>query len=279
MKNVFLVTACALSFLFSSSCRKGNDPIHDTNPLSGSDQVSEYHQSYYDGLLDAHVAFPFIKKYDASGKTVTEIDCSFDDDVSPNAFYTDIYHEFMVTQKGKTVYLVNKALPQTGIPDTVARVTLGAGGRPEYCSVNSELARDFPLGGNTIVQHYVYRNNMVIAVQNVYTNPEYPNKTDSLHYDQHGNLLSFNNNSFQYDYTKTAKQQFYVHGLTQQEEPFYLLQYLGYFPEVNSPVNLMIHYTDFIEDVAITGHTFDGKGRLTGYTTRYPFGPATITWK
>ena len=63
------------------------------------------------------------------------------------------------------------------------------------------------------------------------------------------------------------------------QEPFYLLQYLGYFPEVNCPTNLMNAISNRYDDFAgpLTDHQFDAKGRLTSYD--YPGGPTTITWK
>src|SRR5882672_5356872 len=117
MKNVFFATACALVFLFSSSCRKGNDPIHgNSNPLTDEDQVVEYHKTWYDNRIPApfpaHVPYLFKKTY--SGKTVTEIACSFNDDEASQFFLTQFYHVLKVIQHGRVVYLVNKQLNEGG---------------------------------------------------------------------------------------------------------------------------------------------------------------------
>jgi len=262
------------------------------NPLSSDYQVAEYHMTEYDNENQPpypnHFPYLFKKIYDHSGKTVTEIDCSFD---SEHNFYeltnSGFYHEFKVVQHGQTVYLINKQLPKSNIPDTVARITLNLYGRPESCSANAELTPDIARDPSPIIQHYFYRNNMVTAVKSDFTNQVTTNTyLDSLHYDNNGNLMSFNGNSFQYDYTRTAKQQFYCHGYMGLQEPFYLLQYLGYFPEVNSPTNVMIHIDNVYDDWAgaLTNHKFDREGRLISYN--WPGGaslfgdlPLTITWK
>ncbi|HEX9509581.1 MAG TPA: hypothetical protein VF939_03805 [Puia sp.] len=279
MKNVFLLAAACGLFLLSA-CRKGMEPNHEfPNPLRSNNQVVEYHKTFYDALFNTHVPYLFIKKYDPSGRAVTEIDCSFEDDRGPTTFYSTVYHEFKVSQQGRMIYLINKQLPKSNIPDTVARVTLNEDGRAESCAVNPELALDF-IAPTWITQHYIYRNDKVIAVKSEYNTPDYPYyypRTDSLHYDNYGNLLSFNGNTFQYDYTRTARQQFYCEDLTGQEEPFYLLEYLGFFPEVSSPTNVMIHYDNAVDRYALTNHKFDREGRLISYD--YHFGPTTITWK
>jgi hypothetical protein len=285
MKNIFVVTPCALFFLLSCSCRKGNDPIPgNSNPLTDDEQVVEYHKTWYDNKLPApypaHAPYLFKKTY--SGKTVTEITCSFNDEEVTQDFLPKYYHVFKVAEHGLIVYLVNKQLGKDGIPDTVATVTLNAAGRPETCAANPELAPDF-IAPTWILQHYYYHNDKVIAVKAEYTTPDYPYykpTLDSLHYDDHGNLLSFMNNIFSYDYSREPKQQFYCEGFMSYQEPFYLLQYLGYFPEVNCPTNLMnrvnaMYYDDWTGPLA--NHQFDGKGRLISYD--YPGGPTTITWK
>ena len=286
MKNVFLVTACATFFLLFSSCRKGNDPFPgNSNPLTDDNQVVEYHKTVYDNKFAAPYPshFPFLFKKTYSGKSVTEIACSFEDERSPSLFFAEaFYHVFKVSQHGRTVYLVNKQLNEGGIPDTVATVTLNAAGRPETCYTNPELDPD-AIAPTWILQHYIYQNNRIIAVKAEYTTPDYPiyqPTLDSIYYDNYGNMVAFNDNHFAYDYTQKPKQQFYCEGYMGNEEPFYLLQYLGYFPEVNSPTNVMNHIDEFFYGDwtgPLTDHQFDAKGRLISYT--FPGGPTTITWK
>src|ERR1700736_6617077 len=134
MKNVFFLTAaCALLLL--SSCRKGIDPIHYfPNPLSSDNQVVEYHKTSYDNEnrppYPAHFPYLFKKTYDRSGKTVTEIDCCFEDSRHFSELVQSYYHEFKVSQRGRMIYLINKQLTKSNIPDTVARVALNEDGRP-----------------------------------------------------------------------------------------------------------------------------------------------------
>jgi hypothetical protein len=68
------------------------------------------------------------------------------------------------------------------------------------------------------------------------------------------------------------------------ELPFYLLEYLGYFPEVSSPPNVLISVNNVADDAGVfINHKFDSEGRLIGFdnqpnptTSSYPI---TITWK
>lgn len=287
MRRVFL-GAIGVLVLFVS-CRKGIEPIgYFPNPLNSEWQVEEYHKTIFDNENQPpypnHFPYLFKKIYDYSGKTVTEMDCSFN---SVQNFYGLIndgfYHEFKVSQKGRMVYLINKQLPKSGVADTVVRVTLNAIGRPESIVANRELVPDDALGPFSITEHYAYRNNIVVAVQtDIIDYVRTQSFVDSLHYDNHGNLLSFFGNTFQYDYTRTATQQFYCEGYMGIHEPFYLLQYLGYFPEVNSPANVMINTTNTADDYQgpLTNHQFDRYGRLTGYDLNLNSqGHTTITWK
>jgi len=272
--------AAAGVFLLFVSCRKDIGPFHSEDPLTSKDyQVVESHNDHYDDILDRHIAFPFMKKYDPSGRTVKEIDCSFDDDASAYDLIRGLYHEFNISQKGHMVYIVNKALPPSGIPDTAAWLTLDALGRPKTLTADSNLSTDmnFYWPQPTFVQNYIYQNNRIVAVQNIYNNPHRQGYTDTIKYDQYGNAISFNNVTWHYDYSRKARQQFYYEGLTSVEEPFYLLLYLGYFPEVSSPSNVMTAWTDFTGTFPVSNHVFDRQGRLISYDDG--LGHVTITWK
>jgi len=268
----------AVGILLLASCRKDPGHLPPQNPLSSEFQIVECHNDYYDSYYDAHIAFPFLKKYDPSGRTVTELDCAFDDDKSPSHF-SQIYHEFKVSQKGHMVYVVNKALPASGIPDTAAWITLDALGRPKSVTADSNLSLDLNnyWPEPTFTQNYSYRDNKIVAVRYVFNNPHRADFTDSVKYDQYGNAVSFNQIVWHYDYSRTAKQQFYYEGLTGADEPFYLLLYLGYFPEISSPANVMTAWTDNTGTFNVTNHTFDSRGRLISYDDG--LGHVTVNWK
>jgi hypothetical protein len=97
--------------------------------------------------------------------------------------------------------------------------------------------------------------------------------------------LSFASNTYEYDYSKKGKEQFYSEDYQGNDWPFYLLQYLGFFPEVNSPVNIRTHIVgsgDYYG--SFFNHTFDAEGKLISYDFGNPPGTVgdppdvTITW-
>ena len=276
MKNaIYLQAICCLLLL--ASCRKGLDLLHEfPNPLTSDYQVAEYHIPLYDEAYPPRFPCLFKKKYDASGKTVREIECSFVDDQPPSQLFLDeFYHHFKVEQRGRMVYLINVQLPKTNIPDTVMKVTLNNHGRPESCWANGELNPD-AMHNPAITEYYTYKNDKIIVVRSDYAGRQAPTYVDSLHYDAYGNVISFIDNSYQYDYSRKVKQQFYCDDFMGGDEPFYLLQYLGYFPEVNSPTHLRTHVVTTVFRGDLTNHRFDGQGRLIGYDF---YVPITITWK
>ena len=100
---------------------------------------------------------------------------------------------------------------------------------------------------------------------------------DTIRYDNYGNVLSIGTMTYQYDYSKRPRQQFYCDDFMGDDEPFYLLQYLGYFPEINSPVNLRTYTSAVVFRGPLTNHQFDGEGRLISYDLAST--PVTITWR
>ena len=94
-------------------------------------------------------------------------------------------------------------------------------------------------------------------------------------YDKFGNILSFNGNTYQYDYSRKAKQQFYCDDFMGNCEPFYLLQYLGFFPEVNNPPNIRTHVETTVFHGDLTNHKFDHEGKLIGYDF---YEPVSVAW-
>jgi len=284
MKKAFLLLGAG-SLLALTSCRKDIGRFDgSTNPLESHEQVVEYHIPTYDAAYPPRFPFLFKKIYDPSGKTVKEIDCSFWDVQSPSQLFLDeFYHTLKVEQKGRMVYLINTQLTKENTPDTVARITLNNQGRPESCAASPALDPD-AASKPAVTEYYTYKNDRVTLVKSVY-NGEIPSThpqpftytiVDTVHYDNVGNPISFLGNSYQYDYTKKPKQQFYCDDFMGGDEPFFLLEYLGYFPEVTCPVNLRTHVATLIFSGDLTNHQFDSKGRLISYDF---YAPITITWK
>jgi hypothetical protein len=66
----------------------------------------------------------------------------------------------------------------------------------------------------------------------------------------------------------------------QSDWPFYLLQYLGFFPEVTNPVNIR---TNLVADASLNGpilnHKFDADGKVISYDFISTGGvPSFIIW-
>jgi hypothetical protein len=266
MKKIALVSLL-LSLLFLS-CNKDDD---FPNALMKC-QVSEFHLATYD-LYFTDFPFLFKKTYDPSGKILKEISCLFWNDQPPTSQFVTP-HDLVINSHGRKIFLLNKH----DLLDTVVKITLNIAGRPESCESKKELNESN--GKNfSETEHFVYKYNRLVFVQatsaSVFSPIPYTS-TYPLVYDNYGNMLSFGGNVYQYDYNRRAKKQFYCDDLMATNNGFYLLQYLGFFPEVNSPVNLRKHgfATTFQGD--FNNHTFDSDGKLTGYY----FGglKATITW-
>lgn len=273
---LIIITA---SLLFSS-CRKITDWIDEShNPLRGGCQVAEYHVPWYDHYYP-DLPFLFKKIYDQSGKIVQEIDCGFWRVRRPDLQLKEI-HYLLVQQKGKKIYLFNKnSINNKGLHDTAATITLNNEGRPDSCTISAELN---DVRGNDYgeIEHFIYQNRRVAIIQNTSITP-YSHGipltyNDSLNYDSQGNYLGLNDSiSIKYDYSKTAKRQFCIDDLMGREGGFYLLQYLGYFPEVTSPVNVRSYVNAAVFDGDLTDHTFDAEGKLTSYL--FVGNKVTIVW-
>ena len=268
----------------SSSCRKDLGPIPPGNPLNSEYQVVAVHSATYDE--ESQRTFPFVKKFDPTGRTVVEIDGSYDYPIG-SLFYTLYgYREMKVAQKGRMVYLIDKNRLKNGLPDTLVSITLNAKGRPDSTFADSTW---FPPGGHgnyNLIETYRYKDNRLVAVSSSRRNSAYYSggdpRIDSLVYDVYGDLLSFNGNSYEYDHTHPVRQQFYCEGWQNDHEGFQYLEYLGYFPEVTSPSYILTKYTNAEGPIIITNHKFDNRGRLISYDYGDGIGPSpydTITWK
>jgi len=273
MKNFTLpsLTVVLAASLINWSCSKINwkDIDADQKQQVSKCDVAEYHISTYDQY---NLGFPFLfkKKYDQSGKKVKEIDCSFWSAIPPDDMR---HHVLLVHQKDHRLYLLDKNNPN----DTVMKVHLNNKGRVEYYETNGSL--DWGNGATRTFGSFVYKSNRLVLFRWAYTNSwgTIPFVEQPLDYDSQGNLLAFAGHTYEYDYTRTAAAQFYIDDFMGGfNNGYYLLQYLGFFPEVTSPPNLRsyVNATVFVGNVE--NHTFDAGGKLTGY--QFTFLQTTIVW-
>lgn len=255
-----------LSFL---SCTKIFDWKNITpKPPGEGCEVAEYHLPYYD---TEPLAFPFLfkKTYDATGKIVTAIDCSFWNVNSPQRVARN---ELILERKGASLFFLDKH----NLADTVLYVYFNSNGRVGSLRGTDKLVNfEERLRSN----RFIYENNRLAAIETII--PNGPGNelrfTSPLTYDSYGNVLSLRNNSYVYDITRKPRQQFYIDDYMDYEFGYYLLQYLGYFPEVTNPPNIRIHVKTNVFDRDLTGHSFDADNRLTGYQFA-GIGKATITY-
>lgn len=277
-KRIIAFTAMSIICFLFLTCNKSHDL--PGNFINQDCQVAEYH------IPEVMVTFPFKKTYDASGKTLKVIECVFWPEIGPPQISEPEYHHiFQVEQRGLMLYMINIQTNKGPLADTVVRITINNDGRVKSCIANSELFPDgLPLNNSLdtlVTEEYIYRDNRVLAVKSYYSGSDPETRIDSLTYDKYGNVLSFESNSYQYDYTRKAKQQFYCMDYMGGDWPFYLLQYLGFFPEVTSPVNIRIYMRgsgDYYG--SLTNHKFDSEGRLVSYDFggTNPGPPITVIW-
>ena len=249
MKHVaplrFGAFAIALLFAFSS-CRKEIvylNQFPDPLKANATGQVAEYHNDRYDAFLGPQDHFLFTKLFDHSGN-VSEIICGFDNGqlvyfVQANMLDLHIY------DKGRHVYLVTQGASTS---DTTAHIYLNAFGRPDsaignyrlfYHNPDDETPRDSTAIEKT---YFSYQDHRLVGVKTVnYSGGTAETLQDVVQYDSVGNPVSFGPFTYAYDYTRKPKQQFYIDYINHSRNEYYLLQYLGYFPEVTSPINLRIN--------------------------------------
>jgi hypothetical protein len=284
MKPLFMKISRSLSatvltgiaaMLLGPSCDKNLPGIF--NPLTGGCQVAAFHSSQFDAFYPTPPPYFFQKSFDATGKVVTGIDCSFSNDIVPLTLPSFTLH-LNVVQKGLTVLLIRKPTGKEGdIPDTLGRIYLNSAGRPDSCVGAAGID---PFSAHPEKERYYYKNGRLLAVYDAafFSPGGYFGGTDTIHYDKYGNPLSFQNNSYQYDYSRRATQQYYSDDFMEGDRVFYLLQYLGFFPEVTNPPNVRTRAanTDNPEGVNLTHLLFDAEGKLIGYD--FATGTNTITW-
>ncbi len=273
--SAMLLTAITTTLL--GACNKSLPPEGFFNPLIGGCQVAAFHNSQFDYFFPTPPPYLFQKSFDATGKVVTGIDCSFSNDILPWTLSSFTLH-LNVVQQGWMILLINKPTGIKGdIPDTLGRIYLDRDGRPDSCV---GVGLDPFNAGALTKEHYFYKNGRLLAVNDiVYYNADYFfGGTDTISYDRFGNPLSFMNNYYQYDYSRRVKQQYYSDDFMEADRVFYLLQYLGFFPEVTNPPNVRTRAADVDapEGVNLSNLQFDSEGKLISYG--YYTGTNTITW-
>jgi hypothetical protein len=281
-KNISLpvILATATIFMLFNSCMKDVSSGSFFDPLVGGCQVAEYHVAMFDPLFPTPPPYLFRKTFDPSGRIVQEIDCNFTNDILPANLLSSTLH-LKIGQKGWVVYLTGADSLKGNFPDTVMRIYLNEQGRPDSC-IGGPGSDPQAGPGSFEKEYYTYKDNRVTEVKmnttyDFGTSTASFESTDTVKYDRYGNPLSFGTNSYTYDYTRKARQQFYCDDFMGIESNFYLLQYLGFFPEVTSPVNVRTGVTTGSDTGGpLTDQQFDAEGRLIGY--EIDFIPVTITW-
>jgi hypothetical protein len=267
MNRIILALAACMLFMAFSSCNKIIPvPSGFPNPLNGDNQVAEYHVPIYDDFYPDYY-YLFRKTYDPSGKIVKEIVFSFNDDLGVDDVVNYTY-DFLVESKGRVVYFIEEASAKNGLPDTAFRLYLNSQGRPDSCIGNTGFIPN--VGTYVESEYYYYKNNRFFAVKDNQADQPFPptfsTRTDTMQYDKFGNPLSFLGNSYQYDSSRTVASQFLCDDFVGRADLFYLLEYLGYFPEITSPVNIRTGISR-IDDPGSpeTAQQFDREGRLISY--------------
>lgn len=273
MKQITFALAACLLFTAFSSCNK-IIPVQSgfPNPLTGDNQVADFHIDIYDGFF-TNPPYLFDKTFDPSGKILKEIAFSFNDDIGVGDLPTYTY-DLLVESKGNVVYLIEK-----GAADTAFRLYLNAQGRPDSCIGTVQFIPDQAYG--TESEYYYYKDSRFLAVKDELKNSSNTivyASIDTMKYDSYGNPLSFRGNSYQYDYSRAVSLQFLCDDFTGGDDLFYLMEYLGYFQEITSPANLRTTLTNATDPTGAseTDQLFDKEGRLISYTMLGQ--PETITW-
>lgn len=270
MKKSLTATSCwlLLFILLFSSCYK-IDWLGGNQPPGKKYEVAECISSMYS---PGH-PYLFVKTYDGFKKYPSEINASFFNVRPP----TDLVHfNLRIVNKGSWIYLINKDNPV----DTSLFVKLNGNNRIESCYGDENLSN----------QQFYYKNNRLVATG------LNGNRFDTCIYDQYGNIsyLGWINQAagdgyrYTYDYSRKAKQQFYMDELRRLDNGFTLLCYLGFFPELN-PIHVRTHVdlgtlNGFkYWNKNIFNHQFDSEGKLikydVGYFTDYTEFTMTIRWK
>jgi hypothetical protein len=207
----------------------------------------------------------FQKTYDAAGKSVTEISCSFFEpgfDVFSEGYFGH-QHDLLVTKSGSSLILLDKNDPA----DTAMMVYFNKDGRPASSITNlAGNITDNYLHGDT--ENFAYKGSRVFSVETLGA------QVDTVRYDSLGNVLSFAGNNNIYDYDRQAAESFYITDFQQTDHGYYLLQYLGYFPEVTNTTNIRSNTSNSYWKVQVNNGSerYDSVGRVIEFLSTYVYG-------
>jgi hypothetical protein len=275
-----LVIAVSAIFLSCTKNDLGNLPFLNGQRIN---DVAEYDLPYYNiaskGSAPLSGPFLFKKIYDPYSHVVKEIDCSFFNNTSSNDVGA---YQLLVVQSGRRLLFLNKKIAN----DTLMKVDFNSQGRVQ------SFISTFPVSEENsytpLTNTYTYKNNRLLSLTfsgkvawggNIGDERDY---TDTFKYDTYGNVLSRTSYlTYSYDYTKKATQQCCIDDYMDFNNGFYLLQYMGLFPELTSPVNIRVFsgnplLTGQFWNINFSDHQFDKEGRLISYSTNG--GTATIVW-
>jgi len=265
-----------------SSCGKEFSSKGFFNPLIGGCQVAEYHNPQFDSYFPTKPPYLFRKTFDASGRIVKEMACGFSND-NPPLSLPEFLLDVTIAQKDRRVFLLRAYSGKPVVPDTLLTIYLNWEGRPD--SSIGRPGSDPEAGTAYEWEYYYYKGDRLQSINHTTFHGPHGGEggysfsgTDTIHYDKYGNPLSYGYNTYTYDYTRKGGQKFYLDVFMGNEANFYLLQYLGFFPEINNPPNLRTYEynSDAAESLSFLDQQFDAQGKLTGIGQ--PDGGISITW-
>ena len=268
----------ALFFLFNS-CGKEFPQKGFFNPLIGGCQVAEYHVPQFDAYFTSTPPYLFRKTFDPSGKIVKRMACGFANDNVPQSLSSYLL-DLTIMQRDRRVFLIRADSGKAVVPDTLFTIYLNREGRPDSCI--GRPGSNPEAGAAHEWEYYYYKDDRIQVIKHT-TFHELEggysySGTDTIRYDKYGNPVSYGFNRYTYDYTRKVGQKFYLDVFMGIESNFYVLQYLGFFPEINNPPNIRTSEInlDASETGALGNQQFDAQGKLTSFG--YPDGKTTITW-
>lgn len=274
MKSFSFLIRFILSFsalLFLTSCYK-IDWIGGGFPAEKNYQVEQCISTLY---TPDH-PFLFVKSYSGASLNPVSINASFFNEISPDQLF---HYDLRIVYKGRFIFLINK----NNVYDTLYFVEMNDKNRPIVSRGIGDLG-DF---------RYEYKNNRLVSVN--WGLGSVSNYKDTCIYDNYGNILSIKPSvigdgyTYEYDYSRKAKYQYYQDELRMLNNGFTLLCYLGLFPELN-PVNIRTHVnvgsapSGGFWSKYLINHEIDDKGRLVKYgvtsSLAYPeLYTMTIKWR
>jgi hypothetical protein len=249
-------------FLFPGACKKASTLPRVIQQKLACD-VSQY--SVNMGGSSPNVTL-FQKTYDAQGKSVKEIECVFFEPYSSYGLTVSgtsygAQHDLLVSKSGSSLLLRDK----NNLADTAMVVLLNGDGRPVSSITNlaGNITDSYHYGDT---ENYTYRGARIFSVQSVRFQ-----QVDTVKYDSLGNLLSFAGNTYVYDYDRQASESFYNTDYQALFHGYYLLQYLGYFPEVTNTTNIRstVSNSYLLAEANLGEEQYDPDGRVIGFNTHF----------